>query len=227
MNPVWIRSAPLLVVFGGPNGSGKSTIIQDYRRLPDFPTAYVNADEIARELGLADLAAAQEAYRRRKEFIRRRISFAMETVMSMPDKIRLLREAKRKGYYIHLVYITTEDPLINVCRVSDRVAKGGHDVPREKIIARYERSMKLLQQAMDIVDSADVYDNSADAAVLIADKDPARGLRLYEQKLPNHWQIDKLTELVVSSEKCSCESIVNKQKKERKRLTTSPKSINK
>jgi predicted ABC-type ATPase len=38
--------------------------------------------------------------------------------------------------------------------------KGGHGVPLEKIIARYERSMVLLAAAITLMDRVYLYDNS-------------------------------------------------------------------
>jgi len=47
--------------------------------------------------------------------------FAAETAMSTPAKIDNMREAKVNGYYVHLIYVTTQDPEINVGRVLDRM----------------------------------------------------------------------------------------------------------
>jgi len=188
---------PTLVVFGGPNGSGKSTLIEGYRKLAGFPNEYVNADEMARENSIGAIEAAQAATRRRASLLRSNTSFAMETVMSMPDKIQLLRKAKLKGYYIHLVYVTTQDPQINVWRVEDRVRKGGHDVPPEKIRQRYFRSMNLLSEALIIVDSAEVFDNSFELPLLIAEKKPySSQIVAYPQEHPSLWTSERLKNLL-------------------------------
>ena len=72
----------------------------------------------------------------------------------------VIREAKELGYLVILVYVTTIDPTINVERVHMRAAQGGHSVPEEKIRSRYEWSVKLLPDMLDLVDEALVYDNS-------------------------------------------------------------------
>ena len=46
--------------------------------------------------------------------------------------------AKEKGYFVRCYYVLTADPAINVLRVKSRVAAGGHDVPEDKIISRYD-----------------------------------------------------------------------------------------
>lgn len=42
----------------------------------------------------------------------------------------------------------------------NRVDKGGHDVPSEKIRARYSRAMKLFPKLFEVCDECYVYDNS-------------------------------------------------------------------
>ena len=50
-----------------------------------------------------------------------------------------------KGYFIRCYYILTADPMINVWRVKARVESGGHDVPEEKIVIRYDRALALVK----------------------------------------------------------------------------------
>lgn len=44
-----------------------------------------------------------------------------------------MREAKANGYYVHLIYVTTQDQEINVGRVLDRVEKADIQYHREKL----------------------------------------------------------------------------------------------
>nr|WP_092074055.1 zeta toxin family protein [Dendrosporobacter quercicolus]NSL47786.1 zeta toxin family protein [Dendrosporobacter quercicolus DSM 1736]SDM76348.1 Predicted ABC-type ATPase [Dendrosporobacter quercicolus] len=178
-----------LVVIAGPNGSGKSTITEKiYAANPgDLPSLYINADEIAKQYQLKALAAAEEADRLRRTAIRQGQSFAMETVMSTDAKIALLKAAKAAGYVIYFLFVTTQDPMINVERVRNRVLKGGHDVPADKIRSRYHRTMARLAEATRIVDVARIYDNSGEGPVLIAEKLPSGVLVLYPQGRLSLW----------------------------------------
>lgn len=63
---------------------------------------------------------------------------------------------------MRVFFIGTSDPRINAARVANRVMKGGHTVPIEKIISRYGRSMANLAGAIDVADRVNVYDNSID-----------------------------------------------------------------
>lgn len=96
----------------------------------------------------------------RNELLRSRRDFTLETVMSSPDKVELLRQAKELGYRNYLYFIATESSAINISRVRHRVAAGGHDVPESKIVSRYYRSLELVGDAIRHTDRAYLFDNS-------------------------------------------------------------------
>jgi predicted ABC-type ATPase len=68
-----------------------------------------------------------------------------------------------------LYYITTEDPIINISRVKNRVELGGHSVPENKIIERHQRSLALLFDAVQYSNRAYIFDNSGDVHVWLAE----------------------------------------------------------
>ncbi len=90
----------------------------------------------------------------RQKLMEKRLSFSFETVMSSPDKVTLLQKAQQMGYRTYLYYIATEDPAINLARVKARVNLGGHDVPEDKIVSRYARSLDLLMNAVKYTNRA-------------------------------------------------------------------------
>ena len=71
-------------------------------------------------------------------------------------------EARERGFDVALIYLGTSDPTINVARVSNRVALGGHDVPEIDIRRRYERSLLNLPIAVARADISIIFDNSTD-----------------------------------------------------------------
>ena len=153
-----LNKQPEIIVFAGPNGSGKST----FTELLKPPVDYINADEIKKNLKCDDLTAAKLAEKQREDHLQNKEDFCFETVLSTPRNLNLLRRAKKLGYFIRCYYVLTVDPYINVYRVKSRVAEGGHDVPVEKIIERYD---KVLAQVCDVVEIADIchiYDNSTE-----------------------------------------------------------------
>lgn len=150
-----IQKKPEIVVFAGPNGSGKST----FTELLKPPIDYINADEIKKHLKCSDLEAAQIAEKQREEHVDRMEEFCFETVLSTDRNLKLLKKAKEKGYFIRCYYILTADPMINIWRVKSRVESGGHDVPEEKIIARYDRALELIKDVVKICDICPIIKN--------------------------------------------------------------------
>ena len=181
-------SRPRILVFAGPNGSGKSTIT---RGIP-ICGIYVNADEIKRISQCTDLEAAQEAEQIRHMLLNAHKDFTFETVLSTDRNLDLLRLAKEQGYEIYAVFVLTNSPYINVQRVKSRVKAGGHDVPEEKIISRYEKSLRNLSQLVRIADHTRVVDNSGDEPQMICEISN-RQLVIWESE---HWSKKDILRLI-------------------------------
>lgn len=108
----------------------------------------------------SDLEAAQLAEKQREEHLEQMKEFCFETVLSTERNLKLLKKAKVKGYFIRCYYVLTADPMINVWRVRTRVESGGHDVPEDKIIKRYDKALELIKDLLKICDVCHIYDNS-------------------------------------------------------------------
>lgn len=87
----------------------------------------------------------------------------METVFSDSEgaKLAFIERAQREGYVVVLVFIGLESAELAVARVVERVESGGHDVPDEKIVSRYTRTLKNLEKAITIADHGFLFDNSS------------------------------------------------------------------
>jgi len=182
-----VSEKPVILVFAGPNGSGKTTVT---RSLSTFGT-YVNADDLKKEYGLTDIEAAQQAESLRNSLLDSNADFSFETVLSTDRNLLLLERAKTLGYEVQCIYVLTCDENINVARVRARHVAGGHDVPDDKIRARYQRALALLPKLIGVCDRILVYDNS-DKPSLIFSKESAH-LEIF----PNsHWPESKLMELL-------------------------------
>ncbi len=160
---------PVLHLIVGPYGAGKTTlvicVIAPVTRLP-----FVNADVIAaRRWPAAQAEHAFEASRiaaeKRRELIAAGTSFITETVFSHPSKLALIHDAQAADYQVHLhVVLVPED--LSVARVRDRVRRGGHAVPEEKIRERFQRLWNLVAQARSLAERTHRYDNSRAATPL-------------------------------------------------------------
>ena len=178
---------PMILVFAGPNGSGKSTITPYF----EIVGSYTNADEIVMTTGMSNMEAAELVDRNRYASIDAGEDFTFETVLSSHYKLDILRKAKEAGYFIKCVFVLTADPEINVARVASRVANGGHDVERSKIIDRYYKSIANISELLNLCDIMHVYDNTIE---------PFRIIRKHKDKLSafsnDLWPEDKIEKLM-------------------------------
>jgi len=178
---------PMLLVLAGPNGSGKSTITHFFETVG----AYTNADDVVAATGISNEEAAKLVDRKRYESIEKKEDFTFETVLSSQYKLDVLEKAKAEGYFIKCIFVLTVDPYINVARVEMRVASGGHNVRKEKILSRYYKSLNNIKRLIDLCDILHVYDNTIE---------PIRIIRKHKEDIsifPNElWTEDKIIELI-------------------------------
>jgi predicted ABC-type ATPase len=148
-------------MLAGPNGAGKSTFYQTY--LAGLGLPFLNADVLAAEVGMEAYEAAAEIAQARRILIERRTGFITETVLSDPigAKVDDLANAVEAGFDVHLIYIGIADAEQSAERVVSRVKAGGHDVPLEKILARYQRTLDNLERAITRLPRVTLYDNSS------------------------------------------------------------------
>jgi predicted ABC-type ATPase len=168
---VLARAEPVLLFLAGPNGAGKSTFFRDYLQELNLP--FINADEMARRLRGSsmlpkpedvDRIAFEMTERLRLSLLAGRQSFCTETVFSDPQgaKLDFLKQARASGYWVCLVFIGLSDSQLSRARVMQRVAGGGHDVPDDKLLQRFPRTLTNLRSAISAVDEAYLFDNSSD-----------------------------------------------------------------
>jgi predicted ABC-type ATPase len=87
-------------------------------------------------------------------------SFVTETVFSHPSKLDLIEKARGLGYNVIVMQVGVESADLSVARVKERSDEGGHDVPEDKIRARFDRCLPLIREAVHIADVGQVFDNS-------------------------------------------------------------------
>jgi predicted ABC-type ATPase len=164
--PLHVADAPIFYLLAGPNGAGKSTLYKTLAKggVIDPHAEFVNADlyeaahlQYIQDLESRSIAARDWADNRRANLLRQKQSFVSETVFSHESKITLIDEAKLHGFQVMLLVVGLDNPELLLKRISHRVKEGGHDVPADRVLARYPRTLANLKIAIPKAQLAILY----------------------------------------------------------------------
>ena len=155
-----LDARPIVVALAGSNGAGKSTFF--HAHLAGAGLRFINADDLAAEMRLGPYEAAGLAASLRASLLEQGESFVFETVLSDPvgAKVAELEEAGRRGIHVVMMFIRIDSPDTSRQRVAMRVLQGGHDVPDEKLEARFHRTLANLERAIKTLPLVVVFDNT-------------------------------------------------------------------
>lgn len=123
------------------------------------------------------------------DFVRRKLldtgdTFSCETVFSHTSKLDLMRKANKRGYRCYLYFTSLGKPETSIERVQQRVAVGGHGVPKKKIIERYKRTMNNLLPAMRLAYRSFIFDNSGRDMNLVMEVTPKKDIVFKSNRIP-------------------------------------------
>ena len=142
-------SPPTCWFIAGPNGAGKTTFALQFLPHVAACSHFINADLIA--AGLAPLAPEREllaasrlVLQELETRIAARDSFAFETTLSGRTYLRLVKRLRQQGWRVELIYLALPSAEMSALRVAERVAHGGHSIPRADILRRFPRSLRHL-----------------------------------------------------------------------------------
>tara|TARA_Y100001935_G_scaffold254512_1_gene263788 strand:+ start:822 stop:1574 length:753 start_codon:yes stop_codon:yes gene_type:complete len=162
---------PHLLLIGGPNGSGKSTVFPALQNTSNdsFVFAprkiknenFINADNIAVEHSIGDIAAGRKTIQKIKNMIARNEDIAIETTFSGKTILRYIESAKANNYRIYIVFMSLRSSELSMNRVSQRALLGKHYISMKQIMNRYDRSLNnFFNTYKDLADFWVAADNS-------------------------------------------------------------------
>lgn len=97
-----------------------------------------------------------------------RTDFAFESTLSGLAYANRIKEWKASGYRVEIYFVRLSSVELALRRIAARVKQGGHDVPRQDVLRRFDRSWKNFQNVYrPLADAWFVHDNSAEVPRLI------------------------------------------------------------
>jgi predicted ABC-type ATPase len=177
---------PVLYVLAGVNGAGKSSLGGAILRRQGLD--YFNPDEAAARIRAELRCSAEEANAQAwtagklllEKAIREHIDHAFETTLGGATIPRLLALAAGFGFDVYVWYVGLATVEQHIARVRARVARGGHDIPEDRIRQRWDTSRRNLLVLMPHLTELRVFDNSEERY--------AETGRLPAPRLVLHWQ---------------------------------------
>jgi predicted ABC-type ATPase len=160
---------PWFWIVAGPNGAGKTTLVEQgiIQSIVGHDLLTLNADVRTRELLAADplmpdanLQAAIEIDGRVAACIEQHVDVLVETVLSSDKYLDDIERARTLGYQVGMIYVGLASSRDAVRRVALRHARGGHDVPPDKVVSRWSRSIAMLGRVADKLHRLFVFDNT-------------------------------------------------------------------
>ncbi|MCQ8186159.1 hypothetical protein NOG11_12285 [Parvularcula sp. BGMRC 0090] len=122
---------------------------------------FINPDDIRRALGPdgSDLQAGRYALYESRRFIDARTTFARETTLTSREILRTMRAAKSACFLIRMFFVGASSVVTSGQRVRQRAASGGHDIPVDVQMRRFDKSFTNAVPAASMADEAVFYEN--------------------------------------------------------------------
>lgn len=138
-----------LTIISGIDGAGKTSML-----------GILSAKR--RNIGIiidADFIDEKTSVQQVNTFIEKGIEFAFETTLSDGYILETIKIARDNNYYIRLYYITVNTAEESIERIQNRVRKGGHNVPNDIVVERFQHRLDDLIAILPYCNESFIYDN--------------------------------------------------------------------
>src|SRR5579863_7132246 len=160
------HNIPLAVFLIGANGSGKSTL-RNYLNLTDIQTNIdpdvLNRIYKSRYPNAYLIESAKQALIMYKQGITSGVNICIESTLAGHGTTERIIQAKKHGYFTIAYFVGLNDVELNLERIRQRVAEGGHNIPDASVRRRYTESINNAVNLKDYFDELYIIDNSQDS----------------------------------------------------------------
>ena len=155
-------------IIGGVNGVGKSSLTGVLRTEMHDLGRIIDVDKLVSQSGGDAIAGGKLAVAQIDDCIRDGICFTQETTLSGRKTEATAKQVRELGYHVRLFYIGLDSAEESLARISNRVTRGGHDIPRDDVVRRFAGRWEAVGKVLPYCDEAEFYDND-NGFVLVAE----------------------------------------------------------
>ncbi len=146
-------------IIAGVNGTGKSSFRGVLEGQNMISSHIISLYDIAKKNDMDLTSATNLAIKNMNEYFNKRISFTQETTLSGRTVLNTAVKARKLGYDISLYYIGLNSSEESISRIANRVKKGGHNIPTDDVIRRFNKRFEVLKELIPYCDTVSFYDN--------------------------------------------------------------------
>lgn len=146
-------------IIGGVNGTGKSSFTGVLRYSDPELGVIIDVDKLTAEKGGNPILGGKAALRMLRECLHNGLSFTQETTLSGYLTAQTAKAAAEKGYTVRLYYLGLDTAGESLLRIQNRVRHGGHDIPREDVLRRFENRWESVNRVLPFCKRAEFFDN--------------------------------------------------------------------
>lgn len=147
------------VIVAGADGTGKSSLRGVLEGQNVLLGHIIDADAIAKENNFDNIKAGKKALEEINYCLENNLSFTQETTLAGYRTVRTIKQARKQGYYITMYYVGLSSMEESIDRITNRVRKGGHNIPIDDVKRRYEKRISSLSRVIPLCDEVIFYDN--------------------------------------------------------------------
>lgn len=147
------------VIIAGVNGTGKSSLRGVLEGQNVLLGHIIDANAIAKENNFDNIKAGKKAIEEINYCLENNLSFTQETTLAGYRTVRTIKQARKQGYYITMYYVGLSSMEESIDRITNRVRKGGHNIPIDDVKRRYEKRISSLSRVIPLCDEVIFYDN--------------------------------------------------------------------
>ena len=149
----------IYTIIGGVNGVGKSSLSGVLAAESSELGIIIDTDKITSDSGGDKIKGGKAAIERINDSLRMGINFTQETTLSGVRTLKTIKKAIGNNYYIKLYYIGIDTAEESIRRIKNRVEKGGHNIPQEDVIRRYNKRFEDLLTILPYCNEVHFFDN--------------------------------------------------------------------